>query len=253
MNSPKAALVTGSAVRLGKAIALALAENGYDIALHYHSSQAEAEQTAREICQLQRQCALFSADLAQVETLEPLLQAALSQFPHLNLLVNSASAYSQGSLLQTTPASFDKQWMVNLRAPFFLMQAYARHVGQGNIINILDNKIAFNQYAYAAYLLSKKGLAELTQLAAIELAPAIRVNGIAPGVIMPASHRTSDYLQWRIQGIPLQKQGEVAQLTQAILAILGNDFLTGQILFVDGGESLTHIGRNAANYQNAEE
>ena len=119
----------------------------------------------------------------------------------------------------------------------------------GNIINILDNKIEFNQPQYAAYVLTKKALAEFTKLAALEFAPDIRVNGVAPGVVLPAGSRSKEYIDWRVQAIPLKKQGKTRNITDALLHLLDNDFISGQILVVDGGESITNEGLNAGAYQ----
>jgi len=250
-NTPfigQAALVTGGAVRLGKAIALALAEAGFDIALHYNSSQTPAAQTQTEIRQKQVKCAIFQQNLVDVSGLETLIGRAQEIFPNLRVLINSASGYQAANITDTTPELFAAMTAVNLRAPFFLSQAFAKVVGKGNIINIIDNKIGFNQYHYAAYLLSKKSLAELTRMAAVELAPDIRVNGVAPGVVLPSEKRNKAYVDWRVQGIPLKRHGRADHITQAILHILQNDFLNGQIIVVDGGESLTNVGLNSINY-----
>jgi NAD(P)-dependent dehydrogenase (short-subunit alcohol dehydrogenase family) len=157
--------------------------------------------------------------------------------------------YDAAPIAETTPDLFAKQFKVNFEAPYFLTQAFAKNGGTGCVINIIDNKVAFNQYQYSAYLLSKKALAEFTKLAAIELAPQVRVNGIAPGVILPAGSRTSDYIQWRVQGIPVKQQGSTENISQAVSYILNNPFVNGQILFVDGGESLTNVGQNAVTYE----
>lgn len=244
----QAALVTGGAVRLGKAIALALATAGFDIALHYNASAAPAETTREEIEALGVRCAIFGQNLAETAQLTSFMEQVVTTFPHLTVLVNSASTYESATIEQTTPDLWEAQFAVNLRAPFFLTQAFAAQCGQGNVINIIDNKIGFNQYHYAAYLLAKKGLMEFTKMAAVELAPHIRVNGVAPGVVLPAASRKPEYVAWRVQGIPLQRQGGPEHITQAILAILHNSFLTGQILVVDGGESLAHVGQNATTF-----
>ncbi|MEA5466137.1 SDR family oxidoreductase [Leptothoe sp. PORK10 BA2] len=248
MNRNQTALVTGSGVRLGKAIAIALAKAGFDIALHYNSSQAKAKATQAEILALGVQCETFQQDLSQAEALDDFLQTVQAKMPTLAVLVNSASVYDSGEIADTSVAIFEQQFAVNLRAPFFLSRAFAKAVETGNIINICDNKIAFNQYEYAAYLLSKKTLAEFTKLAALEFAPHIRVNGVSPGVVMPAGSRSEDYINWRIQGIPVQRQGHTDNITQAIVSLIDNDFMTGQILFVDGGESITNVGRNATQF-----
>jgi pteridine reductase len=243
-----AALVTGGAVRLGRALALALAADGYDIALHYGRSAAAAEQTAAEIRANGVECRLFAHDLADTAGLAGLMTAVRAAFPRLNLLINSASAYGQAPIGLTTAELFDQQFAVNLRAPFFLTQAFAQQVGAGQVINILDNKIGFNQFQYAAYLLSKKALAEFTRMAALEFAPALRINGIAPGVVLPAGTRSAAYVAWRIEGIPLRRQGDVEDITAALRYLIGASFVSGQILTVDGGEAGAQIGRNAADY-----
>lgn len=243
-----AALVTGGAVRLGRAIALALAEAGYDIALHYGSSAAAAEATAVEIRALGVECHTLQLDLADVEALPGLIERARAALPNLRVLVNSASVYTQATIAATTAAIFDQQLAVNLRAPFFLTRAFADQVGEGHVVNIIDNKIAFNQHQYAAYLLAKQALAAFTRMAALEFAPRIRVNGVAPGVVLPATTRSPEYVAWRVSGIPLRRQGDPADITGAILYLLGSDFVTGQILTVDGGESLTNVGQNAAQF-----
>lgn len=243
-----AALVTGSAVRLGKHIALALAADGYDIALHFNSSLKKAEATAQEIRALGVACEAFQFNLKEAENILNFVQKVKHRFPNLNTLINSASGYEQKTIRETTVATFDNQFALNLRAPFFMTQAFAKTVESGNVINILDNKIGFNQYNYAAYLLSKKAFAEFTRMAALEFAPNIRINGVAPGVVLPATTRSQEYIDWRIQGIPLQMQGQTAHITQAILSFLQNDFITGQIMVVDGGENIAHIGQNAGDF-----
>ncbi|MDQ1249715.1 MAG: hypothetical protein QG597_4091 [Actinomycetota bacterium] len=243
-----AALVTGGAVRLGRALALALAEAGYDIALHYGTSATAAADTAARIRSHGVDCLTFRCDLTDVSGLAPMIADALAAFPRLAVLVNSASAYAQGRIAQTTPEVFAQQFDVNLRAPFFLTQAFAAQVGQGNVVNIIDNKIGYHQFDYAAYLLSKKALAEFTAMAAVEFAPGVRVNGVAPGVVLPAHTRSEEYIAWRLQGIPLRRQGQTGHIAGAMLSLLANEFITGQVLTVDGGESLAEVGRNAAQF-----
>ncbi|NJL75180.1 MAG: SDR family oxidoreductase [Saprospiraceae bacterium] len=243
-----AALVTGGAIRLGKHIALALAAQGYDIALHYNSSVQAAEETADLIRQLGRRCECFSCNLGEVQAIPDLIKQAKFIFPNLNVLVNSASAYTQARISETTLEVFDAQFAINIRAPFFLSQSFAYEVKSGNIINIIDNKIGFNQFQYAAYLLAKKTLVEFTRMAALEFAPHIRVNGVAPGVVLPASTRSEEYIEWRKQSIPLKMQGTPDNITKAIISLLDNDFMSGQILVVDGAENIAHIGKNAGDF-----
>ena len=244
----KAALVTGGAVRLGRAIAISLAAAGFDIALHYNTSEAEVQTAAADIRAHGARCELFQQDLCRTHHLGSMVASVASTFPRLSVLVNSASAYQAGTISDTTPEQLDRLWTVNFKAPFFLMKEFCKRIERGSVVNILDNKIAFNQYQYAAYLISKKALADVTKMAALEFAPRIRVNAIAPGVVLPASTRSDEYLRWRHQGIPMSCAGHPDHVCEAIGYILANEFITGQILFVDGGEGMNAVGRNTANF-----
>ncbi|CAO1669455.1 SDR family NAD(P)-dependent oxidoreductase [Vreelandella indica] len=243
----QAALVTGGATRLGRYFSEALADAGYDIALHVNRSREEAEEVASGIRAKGRECEIFHCDFLN-DDLNVLIQSAKQRFPGLNLLLNSASAYEPAPIAGTDLAMLEAQFRVNMFTPLLLTRHFAEVVQEGQVINIIDNKVAYHQYPYAAYLLSKKSLAEMTRMAALEFAPRIRINGLAPGVVLPASQRTSDYVQWRIEGIPLKQQGEPAHLVQALYYLLDNTFVAGQILFVDGGESINIEGRHSENY-----
>tara|TARA_R110000824_G_scaffold218100_2_gene404628 strand:+ start:11517 stop:12263 length:747 start_codon:yes stop_codon:yes gene_type:complete len=243
----QAALVTGGATRLGRYFSEALADAGYDIALHVNRSREEAEEVASDIRAKGRECEIFHCDFLN-DDLNVLIQSAKQRFPGLNLLLNSASAYEPAPIAGTDLAMLEAQFRVNMFTPLLLTRHFAEVVQEGQVINIIDNKVAYHQYPYAAYLLSKKSLAEMTRMAALEFAPRIRINGLAPGVVLPASQRTSDYVQWRIEGIPLKQQGEPAHLVQALYYLLDNTFVAGQILFVDGGESINIEGRHSENY-----
>ncbi|MBL1268742.1 SDR family NAD(P)-dependent oxidoreductase [Vreelandella neptunia] len=243
----QAALVTGGATRLGRFFSEALADAGFDIALHVNRSREEAEEVANSIRTKGRECEIFHCDFLSDEPRD-LIQAAKSRFPGLNLLLNSASAYEPALIAATELAMLETQFRVNMFTPLLLTRHFAKEVKEGQVINIIDNKVAYHQYPYAAYLLSKKSLAEMTRMAALEFAPRIRINGIAPGVVLPASQRTSAYIEWRIEGIPLKRQGHPDHLVQALHYLLDNPFVAGQILFVDGGESINLEGRHSENY-----
>lgn len=253
MNETKgsAALVTGGATRLGYYFARTLAEMGYDIALHYNSSMQAANEAADSIRALGVQCEIFQFDFASREDPSSLMKKVFQSFPSLEVLVNNASAYAATTTEKTDRKLLETQFSVNFFTPYLLTAAFAKMVGEdrgGSVINILDNKIAYQQFHYSAYLLSKKTLAEFTKLAALEFAPRHRINGIAPGVVLPGETRTNDYLEWRKAGIPLKRLGETSELGKALKYLLDNEFVTGQILFVDGGETINNVGRNAENY-----
>lgn len=242
-----AALVTGGATRLGRHFAEALAERGYDIALHVNRSRGEAEEVAQLIRQKGQACEILPCNFLE-DSLEELISHAKQRFPGLNVLLNSASSYEPALITGTDMAMLEAQFRVNMFTPLLLTRHFSAVVDNGQVINIIDNKVAYHQYPYAAYLLSKKSLADMTRMAALEFSPRIRINGIAPGVVLPASQRSSDYIQWRLEGIPLKRQGSPTHLVQALYYLLDNDFVTGQVLFVDGGEANNLEGRHSENF-----
>lgn len=234
----KAALITGSAKRIGKEIARALSSLGYDIALHYRRSKDEAKRLALEIKGRGGACEIFKCDFSDEKETLRLIQTVKKQFPGLSLLVNSASIFKKSRLVPIDVNTFDNHFAVNFKAPFILSCEFARICKKGHIVNLLDTNIVRNKTAYPAYLLSKKALADFTKLAASEFAPDIRVNGIAPGLILPPMGKTDDYLTHLAKGIPLQKKGNTHQIAQTVRALEENEYITGQIIFVDGGAHL---------------
>ncbi len=246
MNQPsKAVLVTGAARRIGRGIALEFAENGYDIALHYHRSAQEAEDTAAAIRALGRQVVLLPQNLEDLHALPALVAKAKEALPHLNTLVNNASIFPRIALIDTTPESLSQAFRLNFEQAFFLTQAFAKQVGSGAVVNILDTAIHTNRTTHFGYLLAKKALHEFTFMAAKELAPAIRVNAVCPGFILPtegAPHRDpKEYAA----GLPLKAQPTVQDVAAAVLYLAENPAMIGQILTLDGGERLNHATQNS--------
>ncbi len=234
----KAALVTGAAKRIGQAIALDLASQGYDIALHYHHSEIEARTTAVKIRKLKRRCELFPGNLASQSDVSSLLKNVLQEFPYLSVLMNSASVFEKSQLRTSSLEFFNKQFAVNFQTPYILSQEFAKHCRSGQIISLLDTHITDYKTSYSDYLLTKKLLAEFTKLAACEFAPGIRVNAVAPGLILPPEGKRDDYLKRLALNIPLKRKGTPRHITQAVRFLIENDYVTGQIIFVDGGEHL---------------
>ncbi len=237
-TTQKVALVTGGAKRIGEAICRALASSGYSIALHYSTSSAEADQTAKRIHKEGGVCATFACDLADAHAAEDLVPSVLEEFGRLDVLVNSASIFEKSSLEAGSLELWDRHFAINFTAPYILMRSFARYAKEGNIINFLDTHIFRNKTTHAAYLLSKKALAELTKMAAVEFAPRIRVNAIAPGIILPPASQKDGYLDRLAKQIPLQRKGALENVTNAVLFLLGSDYVTGQVIYEDGGEHL---------------
>ncbi len=234
----KAALVTGGGVRIGQAISLKLAELGFDIALHYHQSKKEALRTAQYIEKKGVACELLSCDLANEHETTFLVQKARKKFPYLNLLINNASVFKPSHFKKVSLKQFNEEFAINFKAPLILMRDFANQCPKGEIINLLDTNIVKNTTDHFIYLLTKKTLVELTRLAAIELAPQIRVNAIAPGAILAPANKNKIYLERIAKNIPLKRMGDITRITETIEFLHKNDYLTGEIIFVDGGEHL---------------
>jgi NAD(P)-dependent dehydrogenase (short-subunit alcohol dehydrogenase family) len=158
--------------------------------------------------------------------------------PGLSLLINNASIFERADIKSTDAGFLARHLAINLQAPFLLTRDFARHCKKGSIINLLDAKLDKHIFNYAAYYLTKTGLAELTRLAAREFGPRIRVNGIAPGPILPAAGETRRSLVEKARALPLQRPGSVRDICAAVEFLLKNDYLTGQILYIDGGQNL---------------
>jgi len=233
-----AALITGGAQRLGQAMALCLAARGYDLVIHYHRSEAAAHALQAEVAEFGARASLIQGDLSQRSFLEGLLQQALAAEPGLNLLINNASAFYPKTLLETDLETLDVFFDLHLKAPLVLTRDFARAGLQGQVVNLIDTQVQKYPVQYAPYILSKKALSELTLLSAKSLGPEIRVNAIAPGYILkPVAGNPDDAEHW-LQRTPLQRIGQITDITQALESLLDNPFLTGQILWVDGGARL---------------
>jgi len=223
---------------MGAAIALALARKGFDIALHYRTSHDAAAAVAGEIEGLGRRSHLLHCDLNDDKDTATLIDRADRLLPELNLLVNNASVFEQARLSDTEPDCFDRHFNVNFKTPFFLARDFSRTGRTGHIINMLDTRIAKSDGSHMAYTLSKKALFEFTKMAAKELGPAIRVNGVSPGLILPPPGKGDSYLRDKSSLIPLKRAGDMTNLIAAILFLIDNPFVTGECIFIDGGEHL---------------
>lgn len=234
------ALITGASKRIGRAIAEHLALKGWNIIVHYNHSSKEAEELVNHLCLKfpNQKFILVKANLSKTDEVVNLVENMVKEIGKFDLLVNNASVFDSAYLKDTSEELFSAQLDVNLKAPFFLIRDFANHCKQGNIINFVDTRVTSNKSNFAAYSLSKKALWDLTQMAALELAPEIRVNAIAPGVTLPPEDEDANYLQKLAQNIPMKKPGGVEPILKSIDYILENNHLTGQLLFADGGENL---------------
>jgi len=232
------ALVTGGAVRIGRAICEALAAAGVDVVVHYHQSAMEAEALCADLARCGVKAWTLAADLNSGAACHDLVQRAGAAAGRLDILINNAAVFHKDSLLATTEEKLLAEFWPNLFAPLLLMRVFAGRSAGGKIVNLLDQRIAGHDVDCVPYVLAKKALAELTQLAARELAPRFTVNGVAPGAVLPPPGQGADYLHDHAGPVPLQKQITPADVAAAVLALLQSDAITGQILFVDGGQHL---------------
>ena len=239
--SEKVILVTGGAHRVGKAITLALAGEGAHLAITYHASREQAQQTVEQVSALGVRCRAYGCDQRDPSQIVETVQAVVEEFGRLDGLVNNASVMSETSFIQLTPEIWDETFNTNTRGPFFFSQACAtvmQLTGGGVIINLLDESAQVPTKYYMAHGASKAALRMLTLSMALELAPLIRVNAVLPGpVLMPPD---ADPERWqRLENrIPLKRQGNPEDVARAVLYLMKEDYITGHVLVVDGGKSI---------------
>ena len=237
------ALVTGSARRVGAAIARRLHADGYDVALHYRSSHDAMQALAGEL-EARRPGSVWttSADLTEFDRLPEIVAGTVGRFGRLDALVNNASSYYPTLMGTTTPQQWDDLFATNARAPFFLSQAAAPHLkaSRGAIVNLADIYAERPLGGHTVYCMAKAALVMMTKSLARELGPEVRVNAVAPGNVLwsdnPVKAETLDIVRERTA---LQRQGSPEDIASAVSWLLqGNDYVTGQLLAIDGGRSL---------------
>ena len=236
----KTALITGAARRVGKAMAQHLASQGWNIAIHYNTSELEAQLFCDELfgAYPNQQFEIFKADLNVPEEVELLIPRVVQKMLGIGLLINNASLFEPSKLRKTSTEFLDRQMNVNFKAPFILSRNFAQTFKNGVIINFVDTRIVTNQSNFAAYSISKKALWELTKMAAFEFGPDVRINAIAPGLTLPPEEKGEDYLLKLAEKIAMKRPGGLEPILKSLDFILNNDYLTGQLLFCDGGENL---------------
>ena len=233
------ALITGGSDRIGKAVAIHLAKQGYHLVLHYNSAKEKAENLQMHIESTYKvKVELLQINFLKENDFDRIFEDFKKKNITIEVLVNCASDFIPSSFNELGSELFDKEMTINLKIPYLLTKAFARVFGKGNIINFVDTKVAKNKTVHLDYILSKKLLKDFTKISAVELAPNIRVNAIAPGLILPPEGKDESYLLNLAKDIPLKTIGNLDEILKAFQFILDSYFFTGQILYIDGGEHL---------------
>jgi NAD(P)-dependent dehydrogenase (short-subunit alcohol dehydrogenase family) len=236
-----AALVTGGAKRVGRAISLALAGAGYRVAIHANKSAEEARQLADAIVRRGGRAAVVLGDLADPAALAKLVPQAAAALGPLTLLVNSASIFGDDEIGRLEPAAWDRHFAVNLRAPVFLAQAFAAQApadGNASIVNIVDQRVRKLTPRQFSYTLTKSALAAATVTLAQALAPHIRVNAVAPGPTLPSPRQDPGQFAEQAKALPLQRGPSPEDIAQAVVFLAAAKAVTGETLCVDGGQHI---------------
>jgi NAD(P)-dependent dehydrogenase (short-subunit alcohol dehydrogenase family) len=247
-STARTVLVTGSAKRLGREIALALAKGGWQVAVHYLSSKAAAEQTAADCAALTPGAAAFHADLSDEAATRALLPQITAHFGTLDAVVNSASTFEHDNAASFSYAAMDRHMHSNTAAAIVLAQALHTHVtsrdARGVVVNMLDQKLWNQNPDFFSYTLSKAALEAANTMLALALAPRLRVVGVAPGLTITSHMLSDDKFQQLHKLSPLGRSSTVADVTSAVKFALDNSAITGTTLLIDGGQHLMKFERD---------
>lgn len=238
----KTAIVTGGAVRLGKAVCEALADKRCNVVVHCRHSLVQAKELAVELRRRGVRSFVVRGDISTGAGCRAVMKRAVKLARKIDILVNNASVFGCDRISAVTERSMIEQLRVNFVTPVILMREFLRQTKRGKIINMLDRRVAGNESGCLPYLLSKKALAELTASSALELAPGVTVNGVAPGPVLPAVGKHLPMDKRKAGRVPLGRKPTPADIAAAVVFLLEADAVTGQVLFVDGGQHLLAAG-----------
>lgn len=234
------AIVTGGAIRIGRALVESLLDAGANVVCHYGSSKDAASELVKKYGS--DRVELVQADLSRpIQATERIINASQQKFGTATILINCAAIFETGSLEDTDEDHWDRHFDINLKSPFFLAQQFVKQCPsseRGHIINIVDWRGLRPKPGHVAYTMGKAALVAMTRELAIELGPEIQVNAIAPGAILPPPGESNDYLLERVSHVPLKRHGGPADIVKAALYLLTSDFVTGEVMHVTGGEQL---------------
>lgn len=237
------ALVTGGAKRIGRAAAFALARDGVNIVVHYRSSADEAESLAEEIRALGVKAWTVQADFAAENDVEVLIDRAIELVGPLHILINNASAFPESTFDSVTRDELLRSMTIDAWAPFALGRRFVATPCAKHIINMLDTRIFANyDWQHFAYNAAKNTLGLFTKMMAVSFAPDVQVNAVAPGLILPPEGKPMSYVEALRDALPMKKIGAPEHVADAVLFLLKSEFITGQVIYVDGGRHLREVG-----------
>jgi len=240
--SGKVALVTGGAKRLGRAISLGLAELGCGVVVHYSTSYDDAQTLCEDIEKLGAQAWALEADFGDEDGCRGLVRRVVEHAGRVDFLINNASVFPADTMDSVTFESVVSCFKINVWAPFVLCREFAAEVGSGKIVNLLDTRIVGYDWAHVAYIWSKHVLGVMTKMCAMEFAPNIMVNAVAPGLILPPEGKDESYLERLKDTVPLKRYGNTDEIVRAVEFLVESDFITGQVIYVDGGRHIREAG-----------
>jgi NAD(P)-dependent dehydrogenase (short-subunit alcohol dehydrogenase family) len=250
-TSPPVAIVTGGARRIGRAIVEDLAAHGWAVAIHYNHSGNEAEELAAKLTKSFGKAAVVDAELDDLDAVLNIVPRVIERLGKPSLLVNNASIYEGDDIGALNPQLWQRQMTINLTAPVFLAEAFAKAVPEsveGNIVNVIDQRVLKPTPRYFSYQLSKQALWHATESLAQALAPRVRVNAIAPGPVIRNEKQTDAEWQRQIAAVPLERNAELAEFGRTIRYFVENRSITGQMICLDGGQHLAWLTPDIAHY-----
>jgi NAD(P)-dependent dehydrogenase (short-subunit alcohol dehydrogenase family) len=234
----KTALITGASKRIGRETALTLANRGINIVIHFNRSDVAARRLATELQQKGMKAWTIQADFGRPDEYQTLIERAQRIAGSLDILINNAAIFPAGTLSDLSWSSLSTNMEVNAWVPFVLGRAFAKRIGRGSIVNLHDTRLKGYDWTHVGYILSKHVLAEMTKMMALEFAPGITVNAVAPGLIIPPPGKDESYLDSLVHTVPLQRHGGPQDIADAIAFLVQSDFITGNVIYVDGGRHL---------------
>jgi NAD(P)-dependent dehydrogenase (short-subunit alcohol dehydrogenase family) len=238
---PQTALITGAGKRIGRAIALDLADHGWAVAVHYNRSSGAAQEVVEQITGAGGRAVAVGGDLTREAEVQAIVPAVVDALGPLGLLVNNASVFENDTVADATRESWDRHMEANLRAPVVLIQAFARQLPEdaaGAVVNILDQRVWNPTPYFMSYTVAKMGLWSLTRTLAMALAPRIRINAIGPGPTLKNDRQSDHHFERQWRAVPLARPTDPAEVAEAVRYLAAAQAVTGQMLALDGGEHL---------------